>query len=364
MAGAESLDQYLPALQGRTVALVVNHTSIFPTTGTHLADSLINLGIKVKLIFAPEHGFRGTADAGETIKNGFDVQTRLPVVSLYGENKKPRPDQLKGIDIIIFDIQDVGVRFYTYTSTMHYVMEAAAENNKVLIILDRPNPNGHYVDGPVLDRRLSSFVGLNPVPIVHGCTTGELAQMINGEGWLKGGRTCKLRIIKCKNYTHATEYELPVATSPNLPNQQSVWLYPSICLFEPTEISVGRGTDKQFQVIGGPSPAYGEFEFTPEDRPGANNPPNEGKLCNGLDLRKTNALKQQFTLKYLIDFYGKASNKVAFFTNPTFFDKLAGTTVLREQLVSGMNEIEIRASWEPALSDYKTIRQRYLLYDL
>jgi uncharacterized protein YbbC (DUF1343 family) len=360
--GAEQTTLYVPNLKGKTVALVVNHTS---TIGqTHLADSLVSLGIKIKTIFAPEHGFRGTADAGEHVANGIDKKTGLPIVSLYGSNKKPSVAQLEGIDVVIFDIQDVGARFYTYTSTMHYVMEACAEQGKQLLILDRPNPNGHYVDGQVLNKKFASFVGLNPVPVVHGCTVGELAQMINGEGWLAGNKKCNIQIIKCLNYKHSTSYVPPIAPSPNLPNLQSMLLYTSICFFEGTDVSVGRGTDKQFQVIGSPNPKNGDFKFTPEDKPGAKNPPQKGKLCYGLDLSKIDARSQGFTLKYLLDFYQKSGTKDKFFSSPSFFDKLAGSDTLRKQIIAGMTETQIRASWKSDLDKYKAIRQKYLMYEL
>jgi uncharacterized protein YbbC (DUF1343 family) len=360
--GAEQTNLYVSDLKGKTVALVVNHTSMIGTT--HLADSLLSLGIKIKTIFAPEHGFRGTADAGEHVTNGIDKKTGLPIVSLYGTNKKPSVAQLEGIDVVIFDIQDVGARFYTYTSTMHYVMEACAEQSKKLLILDRPNPNGHYVDGQVLNKKFASFVGLNPVPVVHGCSVGELAQMINGEGWLAGNKKCNLQIIKCLGYKHSTAYNPPIATSPNLPNLQSMLLYPSICLFEGTEVSVGRGTDKQFQVIGSPNSKNGSFTFTPEDKPGAKNPPQKGKLCYGEDLSHIDARKQEFTLKYIIEYYQKSNDKAKFFSSPSFFDKLAGSDTTRKQIMAGMTEMQIRASWKVDLDKYKTIRKKYLLYEL
>ena len=360
--GAEQTNLYVSDLQGKTIALVVNHTS---TIGkTHLADSLLSLGIKIKTIFAPEHGFRGTADAGEHVANGIDKKTGLPIVSLYGSNKKPSAAQLEGIDVVIFDIQDVGARFYTYTSTMHYVMEACAEQSKKLLILDRPNPNGHYVDGQVLNKKFASFVGLNPVPVVHGCTVGELAQMINEEGWLAGNKKCNLQIIKCLGYKHSTAYNPPIATSPNLPNLQSMLLYPSICFFEGTDVSVGRGTDKQFQVIGSPNPKNGSFTFTPEDKPGAKNSPQKGKLCYGEDLSKIDVRKQGFTLKYVIDYYQKSDDKTKFFSSPSFFDKLAGSDTIRKQIIAGMTEMQIQASWQADLDKYKTIRKKYLLYEL
>ncbi|MEA5461312.1 DUF1343 domain-containing protein [Arcicella sp. LKC2W] len=359
--GAEQTNLYISDLKSKTVALVVNHTS---TIGkTHLADSLISLGIKIKTIFAPEHGFRGTADAGEHVKNGIDKKTGLPIVSLYGSNKKPSAAQLEGIDIVIFDIQDVGTRFYTYTSTMHYVMEACAEQTKELLILDRPNPNGHYVDGEVLNKKFASFVGLNTIPVVHGCTVGELAQMINGEGWLGGNKKCNLKVIKCLNYNHSMPYSPPIAPSPNLPNLQSMLLYPSICFFEGTVVSVGRGTDKQFQVIGSPNPKNGSFTFKPEDKAGATNPPQEGKLCYGLDLSKINARSSKINLKYVIDFYNNSEDKTKFFSSPSFFDKLAGSDSLRKQIIAGVSEQQIRASWKNDLDKYKAIRKKYLIYE-
>lgn len=392
--GIERTGQYLPLLRGKTVALVVNHTTVFPNR-THLADSLLSLGIRVKTIFAPEHGFRGTATDGEEIADGVDKRTGIAITSLYGANKKPKPEQLRDVDVVIFDIQDVGTRFYTYTSTMHYVLEACAEGGKRCLVLDRPNPNGKYVDGPVLEPKFASFVGLNPVPILHGCTVGELAKMIVGEGWLAGGksaaptapakRTVKtaastgesiggaapdpmpepgafLTVIPCLNYTHQTPYTLPVAPSPNLPNQQSILLYPSLCLFEPTLVSVGRGTDAQFQVIGGPDPALGTYTFTPVDKPGAMNPPQEGKLCHGLDLRGVDATHLGLSLRYVIEMYAKATDKAKFFTNAAYFDKLAGTDALRRQLTSGKSEAEMRKTWQAGLNKYKKIRAKYLMY--
>ena len=359
--GIDRTAEYLPLLAGKRVGLVVNHTTLF-SKGTHLADSLLALGVKVQTIFAPEHGFRGVADAGATIKDGKDAKTGLPIVSLYGKNKKPSPEQLREIDIMIFDIQDVGVRYYTYPSTMHYVMEACAENGKECIVLDRPNPNGNYVDGPVLDPKFKSFVGMNPVPVVHGLTSAELALMINGEGWLEGGKICDLTVVPCTGYNHRQVYELPVKPSPNLPNLQSIRLYPSICLFEPTLVSVGRGTDNQFQVIGAPDKVYGTYRFTPTDQPGAQNPPNEGKVCYGLDLREVDTRQQGFTLKYVLDFYNKTPDKTKFFTSPDFFDKLAGTDMIRNMMIAGNSEAEIRAAFTPRLEAYKEMRKKYVLY--
>ena len=360
--GIDRTVEYLPLLAGKRVGLVINHTTLF-SNGVHLADSLLALGVKIQTIFAPEHGFRGQADAGATIKDGKDAQTGLPIVSLYGKNKKPTAEQLRDIDVMIFDIQDVGVRYYTYPSTMHYVMEACAENGKPCLILDRPNPNGDYVDGPVLDPKFKSFVGMNPVPVVHGLTSAELALMINGEGWLEGKKSCDLTVVPCTGYNHRMVYELPVKPSPNLPNLQSIRLYPSICLFEPTIVSVGRGTDTQFQVIGAPNPVYGPYQFTPTDQPGAQNPPNEGKVCYGLDLRGVNTQQEGFTLKYVLDFYNKTPDKTKFFTSADFFDKLAGTDMIRTMMVAGKSEAEIRAAFTPGLEAFKEKREKYLLYE-
>ncbi len=362
--GADQTNLYVSTLKGKRVGMVVNHTSVISRAGgfTHLVDSLKSLGITMKTIFAPEHGFRGQASAGEKINNGIDVKTGIAIVSLYGANHKPTPAQLDSLDVIVFDIQDVGVRFYTYISTMHYVMEACAEANKPLLILDRPNPNGHLVDGPVLDPAFKSFVGMHPIPVAHGLTVGELAGMINGEKWLPGGRQCSLTVIPVKNYTHATPYDLPIAPSPNLPNRQSILLYPSICFFEGTVVSVGRGTDKQFQVIGSPNPKNGSYQFTPVDKPGAVNPPQENQLCYGLDLSKIDARKQGFTLKYLIGFYERSPEKDKFFLKGNYIDKLYGSDQIRQQLIAGVSEKAIRKSWEPALGQYKAKRKGYLLY--
>jgi uncharacterized protein YbbC (DUF1343 family) len=360
LTGADQTTRYLPTLRGKRVGMVVNQTSIIRQT--HLVDSLNTLGIRIKTIFAPEHGFRGQASAGEKISNSRDPKTGIGIVSLYGSNRKPTPAQLDSLDVVVFDIQDVGVRFYTYISTLHYVMEACAEANKPLVLLDRPNPNGHYVDGPVLNLAFKSFVGMHPIPVVHGLTVAELARMINGEGWLTGKKICPLTVIPCKNYTHQMPYTLPIAPSPNLPNRQAVLLYPSLCLFEGTVVSVGRGTDTQFQVIGSPNPANGPYQFTPEDKPGAANPPNKGKLCYGLDLTKTDAQKLGFSLGYLLDFYRKSPEKDSFFLKGNFIDKLYGSDSLRAQVRAGLSEKAIRQSWEPALGQYKTMQKRYLLY--
>ncbi|MHA6247300.1 exo-beta-N-acetylmuramidase NamZ family protein [Pontibacter sp. CAU 1760] len=355
--GAEQLSAYLPQLQGKRVGLVVNQTSVVGQT--HLVDTLLSRGVDVVTIFAPEHGFRGEADAGAYVKDARDIRTGLPIVSLYGKNKKPSAEQLKNLDVLVFDIQDVGARFYTYISTMHYVMEAAAENNKPVLVLDRPNPNGHYVDGPVLEKAHTSFVGMHPIPIVHGLTVGELANMINGERWLEGQRRANLTVIPVAGYTHNTAYILPVQPSPNLPNAQAITLYPSLCLFEGTNVSVGRGTPVPFQIIGSPYYKDKSFDFTPESTAGATNPPYKGQACYGMDLTDPSKA-QPFTLAYLLEMYQNSSQQDKFFNN--FFEKLAGTSKLREQIISGKTEAEIRASWEPELSAYKKLRQQYLLY--
>ena len=359
--GAYHTEQYLHLLKGKQVALVVNHTSVIGKT--HLADSLLALGVQVKRIFAPEHGFRGTADAGAHIDNEVDAKTGLALVSLYGKHKKPTPEDLKGIDVVIFDIQDVGTRFYTYSSTLLYVQEACAENKVNLLVLDRPNPNGHYVDGPVLDpSRFASFVGLTAIPIVHGLTMGEYAQMLNGEGWLANKVRCDLQVIPVSSYTHKSVVHVSIAPSPNLPNDQSIALYPSLCLFEPTVVSVGRGTNTQFQVIGTPNSAAGEYNFTPTPLPGAMDPPLKGQLCYGKDLRDVATRKMGFSLSYLMEMFEKTGRKESFFTSPAFFDKLAGTDAIRLGLLAGKTEKEIRATWEPALKAYKEMRKRYLIY--
>lgn len=360
IVGAQQLDLYLPQIRQKNVALVVNHTS---TIGkTHLADSLLNLGIKITKIFAPEHGFRGTASAGEIIQNNIDSKTGIPLISLYGKTKKPSADHLRDIDVVIFDIQDVGVRFYTYPTTMHYVMEACAENNKNLIVLDRPNPMGHMVDGPVLDTKFKSMVGWNPVPVVHGLTVGELAKMINDQKWLKDSVNCNLTVIPVKNYVHSNEYVLPIAPSPNLPNQQSIYLYASLCLFEAMEASVGRGTNMQFQVCGGTSAKFGKFTFTPEDKPGAINPVLEGKLCFGKDLRWVDARHMGFSLKYVREFIKKSKYSASFISSPSHFDRLAGNDTLRKQLLGKTTEKKIRAGWQSDLEAFKKLRVKYLIY--
>ena len=360
--GHERLKEYLPQLKGMKVGLVVNHSSVIEDT--HLVDSLIALGVDVKKVFAPEHGFRGKADAGEHLENGIDKSTGLPIVSLYGNNKKPSVEQLSDIDCVVFDIQDVGVRFYTYISTMHYVMEACAENGKTLIVLDRPNPNGSYVDGPVLDTNFRSFVGMHPIPIVHGLTVGELALMINGERWLNNRVQCDLKVISCLNYKHSDVYQVMVKPSPNLPNHNSIVLYPSLCLFEPTQISVGRGTYYPFQVIGAPQANLGSFEFTPISIEGmSKHPKHENVKCYGYNFLKERSFPT-FTVKYLVEYYEKYEDKAHFFTSESFFNKLAGNDILIEQIRSGLSEEEIKKSWQKDLADYNVLRAKYALYSL
>jgi len=319
--GAARMEEYLSFLKNKNVALVVNQTS---TVGeSHLVDVLLQKNISIKKIFAPEHGFRGEADAGEHVKDDKDAKTGIPLLSLHGKNKKPTAEYLRGIDIVVFDIQDVGARFYTYISSMSYVMEACAENNVEFMVLDRPNPNGHYVDGPVLKKEYSSFVGLHEIPVVHGMTVGEYAQMVNNEGWLKGKVKCNLTVIKCENYDHKTFYELPIKPSPNLPNIRSIYLYPSICFFEGTTASAGRGTNKQFQIYGHPDFKQGDFTFTPKSMPGAKYPKFEGKKCNGFDLTKLDLQEFQemgrINLRYLMHFYKNFENKKAFFLENFFW---------------------------------------------
>ncbi len=363
ITGAARTGEYLPLLYGKKVAVVANQTSMIGET--HLVDSLLSLGINIKKIFSPEHGFRGTADAGEHLVNYYDEKTGLPVISLYGKHRKPSNEDMEGLDIVLFDIQDVGVRFYTYISTMHYLMEACAENNVVFLVLDRPNPNGFYVDGPVLDSVLRSFVGMHPVPVVHGMTVAEYAHMINGEGWLKDSLTCNLKQVKCEKYTHKTYYDLPVKPSPNLPNLRSVYLYPSLCFFEGTCISVGRGTDFPFQVFGHPDYPDMGFTFTPRSIEGAAaNPKYKGEICNSVDLSHIpfNFVhnNRRLVLDWLIDAYSNMNNKDNFFNN--YFDKLAGNSTFREQIIAGKSKWIIYASWKSDIEDFKIIRKKYLLY--
>jgi uncharacterized protein YbbC (DUF1343 family) len=359
IVGADQLDKLLPLTKGKNVALVVNHTSM--VNQTHLTDTLLRLGVTIRKIFAPEHGFRGMAANGEHVKDGVDTQTGLAIVSLYGANRKPTAEQIADVDVIIFDIQDVGARFYTYISTMHYMMEACAENKKQLIVLDRPNPHGGYFDGPVLQPAFKSFVGMHPIPIVHGLTVGELAMMINGEGWLGEGKKCQLEVIAISGWKHSDEYVLPVRPSPNLPNQQSVKLYPSVCLLEQTVISVGRGTEFPFQVLGNPELKSYSFQFTPVTIPGvAVNPPHENKRCYGLDLRTAKVPNDKIDLRYIFEMYQAYPEKDKFFIG--MFDKILGNDTFKQQIKNGLTEAQIRETWKPGLEQYGKIRAKYLLY--
>ena len=361
--GAERMEVVTRLLKDKRVALVVNQTSVIEDGQVHLLDALLNKGIDVKKVFAPEHGFRGTEDAGKEVADSRDIKTGTPIISIYGKNKKPTAQQLEGIDVVVFDIQDVGARFFTYISTMHYVMEACAENDKDFIVLDRPNPND-YVDGPVRQKGMESFVGVDPIPVLHGLTVGELAWMINEEGWLDSTPdSCKLMVVKMENWKHGDPYWLPVKPSPNLPNDQAIRLYPSLCFFEATNISVGRGTFFPFQVIGYPDKKYGEFSFTPEPLPGFDTKPlQNGKTCYGVDLREL-PFEGGLTLRFLLDFYKMAGKDQAFFfSRPSWFDLLAGTKQLRYQIIRGMSEKEIRDSWKPELDNYRKMRKKYLLY--
>ncbi len=358
--GADRADIYLPLLKDKRVGLVANNTSRKGVQ--HLLDFLLAEQVDVKKVFCPEHGFRGTADAGEKVNDQKDPETGLPVISLYGENRKPTQTQLKDLDVIVFDLQDVGVRFYTYISTMHYVMEACSASHIPLIILDRPNPNGDYVAGPVLKPEFRSFVGMEPVPVVYGCTMGELARMVNGEGWLNQGERCDLIVVPLENYTHQTRYSLPVKPSPNLPNDVSVRLYPSLCFFEATHVSIGRGTMFPFQVIGYPDPKMGKFVFTPESIDGmAKSPVQKGKLCYGEDLRGS-SLDQKFTLSYFFKYYHKFANEEDFLSSEKWFNQLAGTDEVLKDIREGKTEEEIEGSWKEDLTKYMHIRKKYLLY--
>jgi len=361
IVGAEQPLQYLEMVGKSNIAVVANQTS--KVGNMHLVDFLLAKKVNVKVVFGPEHGFRGEAEAGELVNSSVDKTTGLKVVSLYGNHKKPTKEDLKGIDMVVFDIQDVGVRFYTYISTLQYVMEACAENKLTLVILDRPNPNSFYVDGPVLNEKYKSFVGMQTIPVVHGMTIAEYAQMLNGEGWLDKKMNCNLKIVKVQKWTHYTPYELPEKPSPNLPNQTSIYLYPSLCLFEGTNVSVGRGTDFPFQVYGYPNSTNGTFEFTPQSIPGVSKTPlHEGKKCIGFDLRRFAPEPRQsnFNISWLIEAYKTTTDTSAFFNS--FFDKLAGNSKLREQIIAGVPEKEIRDSWKQDLNKFMAIRKKYLLY--
>ncbi len=360
--GSEQTEKYLPLLKDKKIALVVNATSFIGNI--HLVDSLKAMGVSVKKIFAPEHGFRGSADAGDEIANSFDTKTNLPIVSLYGNHKKPTADDLKDIDIVIYDIQDVGVRFYTYISTLQYVMEACAENKKQLLIFDRPDPNGWYIDGSILDKRFESFVGMQPIPIVYAMTPGEYAQMLNGEKWLSDSLQCDLKIISCEGYDHSVKYILPRKPSPNLTNMTAIYLYPSTCLFEGTPLSVGRGTDRPFQLVGYPGSKIGKTYFTPLPKPGASNPVFSNEQCLGIDLSIYNKGyffdQKKIMLNWLIQFYLTYQTKSEFFT--PYFDKLAGTDQLKNAIVYGKSDFMIHQDWKTDIDKFKLIRKKYLLY--
>ena len=357
---AENFDSYLPLLKDKRVGIVTNQTGI-PSKEKHLVDFLIEQNINLQKIYAPEHGFRGTADAGELIVDGKDTKTNLPIISLYGNNKKPKPEQLEGIDILVFDLQDVGARFYTYISSLHYVMEACAENNIPLLVLDRPNPNGTIIDGPILEKEHKSFVGMHEIPVLHGMTIGEYAKMINGEKWLKDSLQCDLKVAPCLNYSRDMKYSLPVKPSPNLPNDQSINLYASLCFFEGTNVSLGRGTEKQFQIYGSPflPECDFDFSFTPKPNFGAKVPVHNGKLSFGEDLTEIRKV-HRLELKWLLKAYENTADKTVFFND--FFTKLAGTKKLREQIEAGMTEKEIRKTWQEGLEQFKEVRKKYLIY--
>ena len=358
--GADNFEKYIPLLKGKKVGIVTNQTGIL-SNKTHLVDFLLEKKIRIQTIFAPEHGFRGTADAGEHVVDGKDSKTGISIISLYGDNKKPKPAQLVGIDVMVFDLQDVGARFYTYISSLHYVMEACAENGIPLIILDRPNPNGAIVDGPLLEKEFSSFVGMHPIPLLHGMTIGEYGKMINGQNWLKNAVQCQLTVIPCVNYDRKMKYNLPVKPSPNLPNDQSINLYASLCFFEGTNVSVGRGTEKQFQIYGSPflSSKIYDYHFTPKPNFGAKDPMHNGKECFGEDLSSYQKLNQ-LELKWLIKAYQNTTDKTKFFN--AFFTKLAGTKKLQIQIEKGLSENKIRESWQKDLTSFKKMRAKYLIY--
>ncbi|MFK7757730.1 MAG: exo-beta-N-acetylmuramidase NamZ domain-containing protein [Flavobacteriales bacterium] len=373
---AEQMNKVLPLLRNKRVGLVGNHSSL--VNGVHLVDTLLSHGVALKRIFCPEHGFRGKAAAGAIIDDSKDSETGLNIISLHGKNKKPKLADFKDLDIILFDIQDVGARFYTYISTLHYVMETAAEAGVLVIVLDRPNPNGHYIDGPILNDKFQSFIGMHPVPIVHGMTIGEYAQMINGEGWLENESSCNLSVVPCLNYTHNTRYTPPIKPSPNLPNANSVSMYPSLCLFEGTAVSIGRGTDTPFQMYGHPLLKYRSFSFTPKSRTEAPDPKLAGENCFGLfytdemvEMVNNGAMYRDNTqekctvrllLKPLIDCFKEINASETFFSRPDFFDLLAGSDDLRLQIIEGKSEEEIRNSWTKDLEAYKKMRSSYTIY--
>ena len=361
--GAERMELLLPTLQGKRVALMVNQSSLVGSTGTHLVDTLLSQGINIVRLFVPEHGLRGKVDAGKNVRSGVDEKTGLPVVSLYGQRKHPTPEMLADIDLLVFDLQDVGTRFYTYISSMHYLMEACAEEGKTFVVCDRPNPND-FIDGPILEPDCRSFIGVDPLPVAHGMTVGELALMIDGERWLRGGNTCHVKVIPMDGWSHGDPYELPVRPSPNLPNSRSIELYPSLCFFEATIMSVGRGTSKPFQAIGYPDKRFGSIVYTPQIKLGEDsNPRHKGKLCYGTDYTSVSLPKRQIALGPLLDYYRKADSLgLQLINQRQLFDLLAGTKKLRQQLSSGLSEEEIRASWQAGLKAFQAKRARYLLY--
>jgi len=367
IVGANQISEYENLLKDKRIGIIANHTSVIfkkNSNYTHLVDSLINLNYNIKKIFAPEHGFRGTEPNGANINDEIDIKTGLKIISLHGKNRNYGvidDNDLEDIDILIFDIQDVGVRFYTHISTLHYVMQASAENNIPLIVLDRPNPNGHYVDGPVLEIKNKSFVGMHEVPIIYGLTIGEYAKMINEEGWLNDKVKSKLHVVELKNYDRQSEYDLPIIPSPNLPNKKSINLYPSLCLFEGTNISVGRGTNLQFQIYGSPflNKEKNDFQFNPTKNSGSKYPKHENKLCYGKNLSLTERLNE-FNLEFILKAYKDSSNKSEFFNN--YFIKLAGVDDLKNQIISGYSQQEIKESWQKKLEKYKLMRKKYLIY--
>ncbi|ASS50880.1 MAG: hypothetical protein CHH17_01220 [Candidatus Fluviicola riflensis] len=360
--GNERMPLYLDSLRGRRVAIIANQSSL--VGDRHLVDTLLSLGIQIQKVFAPEHGFRGTADAGEKIWSHTDPVTGLPIVSLYGHNKKPRADQLWDVDVVLFDIQDVGVRFYTYISTLHYVMEACAENKKPLIVLDRPNPNAHYVDGPIREPEHTSFIGMHPVPIVYGMTIGEYALMVNGEFWLHNDVVCQLYIVPCKNYKHKMKYEIPIAPSPNLKSDLAITLYPSLCFFEATTVSIGRGTERPFEMYGHPLFRKTDYSFTPVPTSGAKQPLWENRLCNGYDLAAIQRKRAyEINLSWLLNARDQLGDSLRFIDQKNFFDRLAGTSQLRKQLAEGLNAQDIKATWKPGLDQFQLVRKKYLIYD-
>ena len=362
--GAERMELLLPTLQGKRVALMVNQSSLVGSTGTHLVDTLLSQGINIVRLFVPEHGLRGKVDAGKNVRSGVDEKTGLPVVSLYGQRKRPIPEMLADIDLLVFDLQDVGTRFYTYISSMHYLMESCAEEGKTFVVCDRPNPND-FIDGPILEPDCRSFIGVDPLPVAHGMTVGELALMIDGERWLRGGNTYHVKVIPMAGWSHGDPYELPVRPSPNLPNSRSIELYPSLCFFEATIMSVGRGTSKPFQAIGYPDKRFGSIVYTPQIKIGEDsNPRHKGKLCYGTDYTSVSLPKRQIALGPLLDYYRKADSLgLQLINQRQLFDLLAGTKKLRQQLSSGLSEEEIRASWQAGLKDFQAKRARYLLYN-